>query len=100
MKVLSGSMSSFHVAEGEDYALHFIKGNVDNPKIVNLFTVIVHTPKGVSQHYVIAEDKEKAIGQALCVVKFPSCNQDEFDNVRSKAYRIPLTLQGWSHNQF
>jgi hypothetical protein len=82
--------ATFHIAEDENYRYHFVKDGSD----VALWKVTV---KIETEVFILAEDKEKAINQALCVSEIPS---EKREGVQCSADRVPFGIRGWSGNQF
>lgn len=93
-------VGAFHVVQDKQYKLSLQRAD---GQTVRLYAVTVTPPstdpEGDTLHHVIAESEASAKSQALLVAGYESYGENG-DQATAEVQQIPLTLQGWSKNQF
>lgn len=88
-------MFKIEIATNPDRLIY--SGPIEQDKEVYLYGVLVESPFISRKIFVLAESKENAINQALCVIYD---DKEEEEKAKCTVEKLPLAIRGWGRTIF
>lgn len=96
MREVSSMCTKLSVYEDDQYKLVLCR-MVDAPEVIHLYGVRLYLPFKIETVYVLANNEEDAISQAMCKISMPFADRKD---VASVVEQLPLMIRGWSNTIF